>query len=330
MKNKSTNVHRGMFCGTACTLIASLWCQTLPALAADTAPPPKAAAIEPTLQRIRTSGVLNIGFRPGAVPFSYYRVVPDKPDNDDPIGYGVDVCQKIAQNIQRDLKLPKLKVQYVPVTPKERFDAIKQGKIDIECANTSNTRERREKIGVAFTIPYYITGAKVLVRSDLKVANLNDLTGRTVAIVKNTTATTMMQKQDSFRNLKLNYVEVENRKQATEFLETRKADAFVQDDIVLYNIRVSAANPASYEVIGDFLSIEPISIMLRAQDPEFKRMIDQQMVGMIQAGELQKLYKKWFENPIPPKGGNLNVPMSLLMRDMMRYPTDKIDTYPPD
>ena len=285
--------------------------------------PPAAQANQGTLQKLRAGGELRIGYRSGAVPFSYVA-----PGVDTPTGYAIEICQRIAGKLQQELKLSKLDVKYVQADGQDRFGALKQDKIDLECGNTTNTSERRDKLGFAFSIPYFITGTRLLVHSDSKIQGTGDLRARTVAVVKNATGTAQLQKEDQNRSLGLRYVEIDTRAKAFELLEAQKVDAFLQDDVVLYNVRSTASTPTNYAIVNKFLTIEPLAIMFRAEDIELKKFADLQIAGMITSGEFAALYSKWFEKPIPPKNLSFDMPMNYLMRDLLRFPTDKLTMFP--
>lgn len=282
-----------------------------------------ASADEAVLDKIRETGTIRVGFRSSAVPFSYVL-----PDSKKPIGFAIDICERIAAGVQQELKLSRLAVQYVQADGQERFDALKQGRIDMECGNTTSSRERREKLGFAFSIPYHITGTRFLVRTDSSIHNALDLRGRAVAVAKNATGTAQLKKEAQTRSLNLRYEEVETRAQAFELLKQGKVDAFVQDDIVLYNVRAIAPVPSDYHIFGNFLTIEPLAVMFRGEDAGLKRIADRQLRSLMESGEFKAIYRKWFEQPIPPNNARLDMPMNFLMQDLLRMPTDKLTMYP--
>jgi glutamate/aspartate transport system substrate-binding protein len=282
-----------------------------------------ATAADTTMSRVRESGAIRIGFRGSAVPFSYLL-----PNAKKPIGFGIEICERIAASLQRELKLPKLDIQYVQVDGQNRFQSLKDNKIDMECGNTTNSRERREKLGFAFSVPYYVTGTRYLVRADSGIHDTSDLRGRTIAVAKGATGTTQIKKEDHTRSLNLKYEEIETRAQAFDLLKQHKIDAFAQDDIVLYNVRSSANNPSDYKIVGNFITIEPLAIMFRGEDTDLKKFADLQMTMLMESGEFKAIYAKWFERPIPPNNVSLDMPMNFMMKDLLRFPTDKLTMYP--
>ncbi|GAB7543434.1 amino acid ABC transporter substrate-binding protein [Cupriavidus sp. 8B] len=269
----------------------------------------------PVLQRIEQAGVLRIAHRESSVPFSF--VADGKPH-----GYAIDLCLRVADALRGALRLPGLKVEFVPVTPASRIAAIVDGKADLECGSTTNNRERREQ--VAFTIPHYIAGSRMLVKTDSGIRKLGDLRGKTVVSTVGTTSLAVVRQINGGGAMQMRVVEAKDHAEAFTMVEQGKADAFVMDDVLLYGLRANARDPASYTVTNELLTIEPYAIMLSKQDAEFKRLVDKTLVASIYSLDTQKLYKKWFQSPIPPQGVNLDIPMSYLLRDSFKFPSDKV------
>ncbi|HEY8608707.1 MAG TPA: amino acid ABC transporter substrate-binding protein [Noviherbaspirillum sp.] len=269
-----------------------------------------------TLAKIRETRTITIAHREASVPFSY--LDPNKK----PIGYAVELCQKIADAVRRELKLTQLDVRYLAVNPSTRIQAIAEGKADLECGSTTNNAERRKQ--VAFTIPHFVAAARMVVRTDSGIRNWSDLRGKQVVTTKGTTSVKLLTDRDKVRSLNLSLVEGRDHDDSFNMVEKREAAAFPMDDVLLYGLRANAADPASFAVVGDALSAEPYAIMLRKDDPAFKAVVDREMGRIINDGEIYKLYDKWFRSPIPPKGQNMNMPMGHLLRDTFRFPTDKV------
>lgn len=259
---------------------------------------------------------MTIAYRESSVPFSYLDA--DKK----PIGYAVELCLRIADAVKRELKLPALKLEWIPVTSQNRIPAIVEGKADVECGSTTNNADRRKQ--VAFTVPHYVAGAKLLVRSNAGIKTVDDLRGKTVVTTKGSTTVKIVQGLNTNRVLNLRLVEAKDHAESFTFVEQGKADAFIMDDVLLYSLRAGAKNPADFAVVGDFLSIEPLAIMLRKDDPKFKALVDATISRIVVDFEIQKIYRKWFQMPIPPKGVNLNIPINYLLRDSFKFPTDQV------
>lgn len=275
-----------------------------------------AASALDTLSAIRERQSIVIAYREGSAPFSYLD------ENKRPIGYSVDLCLKIAEAIKRELKMPQLKLQFMPVDSVTRFTAIAEGKADLECGTTTNNAERRKK--AAFTIPHFFSGVRALVRSDTGIRNWPDLRGMTVVTTRSTTTVKLLDERNSVRSLNIKLTEGTDDRDSFRLVEEGKADAFPMDDVLLYSLRASAKKPGMFSIVGDPLSVEPYAIMLRKDDPAFKKLVDAEMVRIINDGEIFGLYNKWFMRPIPPKGINLNMPMGYLLRDSLRFPSDSV------
>jgi len=269
-----------------------------------------------TLAKIRETQTITIAYREASLPFSYLD------DKKKPIGYAIDLCLKIAEAVKRELKLPKLDIAYIPVTPSTRIPAIVDGKADLECGSTTNNFERRKQ--VAFTIPHFVAAARMLVRTDSGIRNWSDLRGKRVVTTRGTTSVKLLTDRDKVRALGLKLVEASDHAESFSKVEKGEAEAFPMDDVLLYGLRAKAKDPSKFVVVGDLLSTEPYAIMLRKDDAPFKTLVDKEMGRIINEGELVKLYDKWFMHPIPPNGLNMNMPMGYLLRDALRFPTDKV------
>ncbi|QCX50307.1 amino acid ABC transporter substrate-binding protein [Ralstonia pseudosolanacearum] len=272
-----------------------------------------AMASTPTLDRIRETGTIRLAYREYAVPFSYM-------DGGKPIGYSIDICSRVVDAIRTSLKRPDLKVQYLPVTATNRMDTIASGKADLECGATNNAPERREK--VAFTIPHYITKSRMLVKVSSGLQQWEDLHGRTVVAARGSSAADEMHKLNDATGLGMRAVDVNDLKTAFSMLSTGKADAFAGDDVLLAGMRATSDNPGDYVIAGKTQLVSSYAMMMSKQDADFKKLVDQSMTRLIVDGEVQKLYKKWFQQPIPPNNLNLQIPMNHLLRDSFSIPTD--------
>lgn len=273
-----------------------------------------------TLAHIRDSRSITIAHREASVPFSY--LVEDKSGNRQPVGYAVDICLKLVDALKKELKLPQLKVNYLLVTGSTRIPAIAEGKADLECGSTTNNAERRKQ--VAFTIPHFYAAARMLVRADSGIKSWTDLRGKKVVTTKGTTTVKLLNDRDKVRMLGLKLLEGNDHNNSFHMIETFEADAFPMDDVLLYGLRANAREPEKFAVVGEPLSTEPYAIMLNKDDPAFKALIDRELARLMTDGDIARLYHKWFKAPLPPKGANLNMEMGLLLRDTMRYPSDKV------
>lgn len=267
-----------------------------------------------TLEKIRDTHTIVLAHREASVPFSYLDAQKR------PIGYAMDLCLKVAEAVKRELKLSHLDIQYLAVTPSDRMQMITQGKADLECGSTTNTRERRKL--VAFTIPHFIASARMVVRSDSGIRNWSDLRGRKIVTTKGTTNAQTLVARDKVRSLNLTLLESKDHAEGFAMVARKTADAFAMDDVLLYGLRGAAAHPDDFRIVGDSLSTEPYAIMLRKDDPQFKAVVDREMARIMNDGEIYALYDKWFRQPIPPKSINMNMPMGYLLRSSVRFPSD--------
>jgi ABC-type amino acid transport substrate-binding protein len=268
------------------------------------------------LDTIKASRSITIAHRDASIPFSYLD------DQKRPIGYAMDICAKIVTAIERELKIPSLQVNYLAVTSANRMTSIAEGKAAMECGSTTNTAERRKLVD--YTIAHFIASARFVVRSDAGIEKIEDLTGKTVASTKGTTNIKTLERISSERLLKIKVVEAQDHAEAFGMVVSKKVDAFAMDDVLLSGLRANSADPAAYKIIGKPMSIEPYAIMLPKGDVALKKVVDTEMRRIMLSGEINALYRKWFEQPIAPKGINLALPMPYMLRDSFKYPSDKV------
>jgi ABC-type amino acid transport substrate-binding protein len=268
------------------------------------------------IEKIRDSHEIVIAHRDASVPFSYLD------DQKRPIGYTMDLCAKIVTALEKELKIPSLKVRYLPVTSATRISAIAEGQAAMECGSTTNTAERRKKVD--YTIAHFISASRWLVRSDSGVNKLEDLQGKVVASTKGTTNIKTVERISGELGLKLQVVESQDHAEGFAMVRDKKAAAFAMDDVLLYGLRANSGEPESFKVIGKSMTIEPYAIILPKGDAAFKKLVDAEMRRIILSGEITPIYRKWFELPIPPNGRNLSLPMPSMLRDSFKYPSDKV------
>jgi len=273
------------------------------------------ASAQGVLTKVANGGKLVIAHRESAVPFSYVQAGK-------PMGYALDLCLRIAEVVRKKTAMKDMAVEFLQITPASRMDAIRQGRADLECGSTTNNAERRQT--VAFTIPHFISGARLLVLRTSTVDRLEDLDGRTVVSTQGTTALKAMQQTIRERHMTTQLVEVPDHLKAVELVEKGEADAFVMDDVLLFGLAAQRPDPQALKVVGRFITTEPLAIMLSKDDPEFKRLVDDEMRRLITSREIYPLYDKWFAQPIAPYNRALNLPVSYLLRDFWKYPTDQV------
>jgi len=276
---------------------------------------PAAAQGSGTLKKIKDSGTIALGVREGSSPFSY------RDEKGQYIGYSIDLCTRIVDVIKTRLKLPNLKVAMVPVTPETRIPMLLKGAIDLECGSTTNSIERQKQVG--FVVTTFFTGTKLLVRTASNIRSYKDLKGKTVAVTGGTTNEQAIKKINSQDNLDMKFIQAKDHLEAFQAVESGRAAAFPMDDVLLYTMRANAKTPVDFAVVGDFLTDEPYAIMLRKDDEALKQLADSVVIAVFKSGDINHLYAKWFQASIPPKGANLNMPMSDALKDDIRNPNDK-------
>lgn len=272
------------------------------------------------LDDIKARGEVRMGVRADAEPLSYLPAGAQVAQ-----GFAVDLCHAVLRNLeQRQLLAPGTPIKYVALTNAERFRAIIERQVDMECADTTNNRERREKVGVAFTIPHYYAGVRTLVATKSNIDKLEDLRGKTVLVTQGTTTNKLFAERNASLQLNARALECAVPSECFKDLAAGKGDAYMMDDIQLFALRAKASNPADWAVIGKLLSIEPLAIMLPKGDPVWKGYFDAVLRQMIQDRSFHAAYTKWFERPIPPQQINYSIPMNYLLKDSLKFPTDQI------
>lgn len=272
-----------------------------------------------TLKKIQESKTVVVAFMGVVDNLSPFVLI--EPDGE-VSGYSIDICLKIVQGIKQEMKLPNLKVQFFPVTMMTRFSALLDNRADLECSVSTNNADRRKK--VTFTIPHFFTSIRMLVRTNSGIKEWSDLRNKRIVTTKGTAIAEVITKRSNLSGLDLAISELDSDQECVRMLEQGLVDAFAMDEVLLHSARAVASNPDKLLITGTSQSVEPYAIMLRKDDPEFKKMVDKQMAKLAANGELLKLYNRWFMQPVGPDGKSLNMPMSYMLRDSLRYPTDKI------
>ena len=268
-----------------------------------------------TLDKIKASGSITVAYRESSVPFSYLG------GDAQPTGFGWEICGRIVEQVRRVTGRADLKVATQAVTSQNRIPLMQNGTIDIECGSTTNSSDRARQ--VAFSINYFYTGTRLLVKAGSPVRSLADLKGKKIVSTTGTTNFQVLRKANSDRKLDFELLAAKDHAESALLVQQGRVDAFGMDDILLYGLRAGARDPAELAVVGEALQVEPYAIMLRRDDPAFKKLVDDTLAGLIRSGEFETLYKKWFQSPIPPKGINLNVPMSQELLDNLKALSDQ-------
>jgi glutamate/aspartate transport system substrate-binding protein len=271
-----------------------------------------------TLKKVKETGAITIGYRDSSIPFSYLD------DNQKPIGFAIDICYKIVEAVQKELKLDKLKVELNPVTSSTRIPLLANGTIDLECGSTTNNAERLKQVW--FTNTHFLTATRFVSKKSSKLNSIDDLKGKAVVSTSGTTNIKQLTEANASRNLGINIIPAKEHAESFLMVETDRAVAVVLDDILLASFVAGSKDPDAYVMSKDaFSKPEPYGIMLRKDDPAFKKVVDAATAALYQSPDGQKLYDKWFMQKIPPKGLNLNAPISAELKHEFANPSDSPD-----
>lgn len=269
---------------------------------------------EDTLKKIKDCGTITMGVRESS-GLSY--TIGDGKY----VGYHIDVCEQVVRDIRRQLGLSSLTVKYQPVTSANRIPLTVNGTVDLECGSTTNNAARQKD--VAFAVTTYVEEVRIAVKAKSGITSINQLNGKTVATTTGTTSVQTLRKHERANGV--DFKEVFGKDHADSFLllDSGRADAFVMDGSILAKNIATSKNPADFKIVGEVLSVEPIAIMIRKDDPAFKKAVDDSIKAMMKSGELAKLYDKWFLQPIPPTNTKIGLPLSAATKEAWANPNDK-------
>ena len=268
-----------------------------------------------TLDKIKSSSTVTMGVRESSGALSY--TIGDGKY----AGYHVEICQKVLGDLQKQLKLKSLNINYQPVTSQNRLPLVANGTVDIECGSTTNNATRQKD--VAFAVTTYVEEVRIAVKANSGITSLNQLNGKKVATTTGTTSVQLLRKHEKATGV--NFDEVFGKDHADSFLllESGRADAFVMDGSILAGNIANSKNPGDFKIVGEVIAVEPIAIMIRKDDPDFKKSVDDSIKKMMKDGTLAKLWDKWFLQPIPPKGNKVGLALSASTKEAWANPNDK-------
>lgn len=268
-----------------------------------------------TLKKIKETGSITLGHRESSIPFSYYD------DKQQVIGYSHEMMLKVVDALKAELKLARLDTRLMPVTSANRITLVQNGTVDLECGSTTNNLERQKQVG--FTTTIFVIGTRLMVKKTSGINDFADLAGKNVVTTAGTTSERLIRKMNEDKKMGMNIISAKDHGEAFLTLETGRAVAFMMDDALLYGEMAKAKKPGDWTVVGTAQSKEAYGCMLRKDDPGFKKVVDAALAKVMTSGEAEKIYGKWFLNPIPPKGLNLNMPLSDDMKALYKAPNDK-------
>ncbi|MDR5812347.1 MULTISPECIES: glutamate/aspartate ABC transporter substrate-binding protein [unclassified Caballeronia] len=268
-----------------------------------------------TLKKIKDTGVISLGHRESSIPFSYYD------DKQQVVGYSHEFALKVVEAVKTKLGMSELKVKLTPITSQNRIPLVQNGTVDIECGSTTNNAERQQQ--VAFSNTIFVIGTRLMTKKDSGVKDWADLKGKTVVTTAGTTSERLLRKMNQDKNMGMNIISAKDHGESFLTLSTGRAVAFMMDDALLAGERAKSNNPGDFVIVGAPQSHEAYGCMIRKNDPEFKKVVDDAIAKVETSGDADKIYKKWFESPIPPKGLNLNFPESDDIKALYKSPNDK-------
>jgi glutamate/aspartate transport system substrate-binding protein len=268
-----------------------------------------------TLDKVRATGTLVIGYRETSVPFSYL-------DGDGkPIGYALEICRRIADAVKQELNMPGLKVEYQPLNPSNRIPLLQNGTVDLGCGQDTNTVERQKQ--VAFSTSIFMDRVAAAARKDSGLERFEQLHGRSVAVNPGATGVELIDKYERDHHAGITKIYGKDTAETFLLMSTGRAAATVGDDIVIAGLIANSRHPGDYRFLTGTLRAEPFAIMLRKDDADFKRIADATIKGLYSSGQIEKLYATWFTQPIPPHGINMNFPQTPEIRALFVNPNDR-------
>ena len=273
--------------------------------AATLAAPASAQELIGTLKKIKDSGSITLGTRETSIPFSFLD------DKQQPIGYSMDICAAIVEEVKKELQLATLNVKMNPVVPQTRIPLMANGTIDLECGSTTNNLTRARQ--VAFAPITFITGTKLLVKKSSKIKSYKDLKNKTVVVTQGTTNERKIKELSDKEGLNIKFLNAKDHAESFLSVESGRATAFAMDDVLLYGLAAKAKKPKDFDVIGEYLSYDPYGIMYRKNDADFGVVVNRAISRLMASGDLAKLYDKWFMQKLPD-GSTMAIPLSPLLK----------------
>ncbi|MBR0872526.1 amino acid ABC transporter substrate-binding protein [Bradyrhizobium tropiciagri] len=282
------------------------------------ASPAAAEELSGTLQKVKETKKITLGYQEASVPFNYLD------DQQRPIGFALDICLKIVDAVKQQLGTPDIAVDYLPVTSSNRIPLMVNGTIDLHCSATTNSADRQKQ--VTFTNTHFLSATKFAAKKSSGINTIDDLKGKSVTAVAGSVNLTQLIKVNAERKLGVNVLPAKDQAEAFLMLETDRAQAYALDDVQLYVAIARSKQPALYMVSEEaFSKAEPFGIMLRREDAPFKALADRATAELYKSPEIEVMYRKWLEAPTPPNGINYNVPMSPALRNAFSNPSSSYD-----
>ena len=277
--------------------------------------PAAAQDLDGTLKKVKETGIFTVGYRESSLPLSYLD------DKLKPVGFSIELCKHVVDAVKAKLGMPDLNVKYNPVTSATRIPLVANGTVDIECGSTANMTSRQQQVGFSYT--FFVPQFKWIVRADSNIKSAEDLRGKTVAVTAGTNTALFVNKMNNEENLGMTITQGKDHAESFLLVETGRASAWMEDDVLLAGFRANAKSPADFKLLDKSYPSDPSALMIRKDDPQFKALVDEALAQLMRAGEFEQLYTQWFQRPIPPKGVNMDLPMSDALKHDIKEPNDK-------
>ncbi|WP_343548088.1 glutamate/aspartate ABC transporter substrate-binding protein [Ralstonia sp.] len=293
---------------TRCIRIIPLALTSLLAIGAQ------AQALDGTLKKIQDSNTILIGVRESSIPFSY------RDSKNEIVGFSADLCSRVIDAVKKKTGKPNLEIKQIPVTSQNRTSLVQNGSVDLECGVTTHLKSREQQ--TAFSTTFFIAGTRLLTNVKSGVKDFPDLAGKSVITNAGTTSERILRKMNDEKKMNMNVISGKDYGESFLTLQSGRVAAFMMDDVLLAGARTLAQKPDDWVVTGTPQSFEAYGFMLRKDDPQFKKLVDDTMTGVMKSGEIKTLYAKWFEKPVPPKNLNFNFPMNDQLKALYANPND--------
>jgi len=271
--------------------------------------------LEGTLKKVRENGAITIGHRDSSIPLSYLD------DKLQPVGFSIELCKHVVEAVKAKLGLASLNVKYNPVTSATRIPLVANGTVDIECGSTANMSSRQKQVGFSYT--FFVPQFKWIARANRDIKSADDLRGKTVAVTAGTNTALFVNKMNNEEKLGMTIMQGKDHAESFLLVETGRAGAWMEDDILIAGFRANAKNPADFMLLEKAYPSDPYALMLRKDDRQFKTLVDATLAELMRSGEFEKLYTRWFERPIPPRDINIQLPMSDALKRTVKEPNDR-------
>jgi glutamate/aspartate transport system substrate-binding protein len=277
--------------------------------------PARTQDLEGTLRKVKETGTFTIGHRESSLPLSYLG------EDLQPVGFSIELCKHVVDAVKAKLGTPGLTIKYNPVTSANRIPLVANGTVDIECGSTANMTARQKQVGFSYTV--FVPQFRWIARAKGDINTADDLRGKTVVVTAGTNTALFVNKMNNDDKLGMTVVQGKDHAESFLLVETGRASAWMEDDVLIAGFRANAKVPADFKLLDKSYPSDPYALMIRKDDPQFKTLVDDTLAKLMRSGEFEKLYVHWFENPIPPKGINIQLPMSDALKRAIKEPNDR-------